>query len=328
MYCFVLLGIFALTLAYKPARYYVLSYFFSQLYTVLYNRPRIAQFLGIRYVNVEEWKTDRKNTRIFSMGIFVKLLKLITGMDLRVSKQTINSMMGLQRQHSRQLNMERYFDEITNKSINLVEFEHFLSRVLLIETNNVYRIVTPEQEKILLDNIVIVFEVLNGLSGGMVDGIGQMLKYWRELYAVSRVLRCLPEAQRLLIFGPQLSLVTNFTKMIVRKKGIIKDLQPCDFLDLLTKFFVFDTWENGYHELVFAKRENRDMRNTIDNKAFGAGKVMCPGARMTIDYIQSILSFLQSFDITFEGEPVIEGGRFKNITNKDRVKVLFTRTTA
>jgi hypothetical protein len=159
----------------------------------------------------------------------------------------------------------------------------------------------------------------------MLDGFYMMIKYWRQLYEISKILKSVPEPERLIIFGPQLSLITNFTKMIVRKKGILKELEPNDFLDLMTKFFVFETWQFGTHELIFAKRENRDTSNSITNKAFGAGTLMCPGAKMTIDYIKSILSFLQTFEITFEGDAIIEGRRFKNIVNKDKVQVLFKK---
>ena len=317
--CFLI--VIYLLFAHKPARFYIFSYFFSELY----DHPTVANFFGIRYVDVEKWKTSRKDSRIYSCGIFVKLLRLITGMDLRINDETIKQLIILQNKSSREINMEPYFDEIDGKILSLQDFEYFVSKILLVETNRAFKILDNETEIELKKYISVVFDVLNGLSGGMIEGIFLMLWHFKSLYKVSKILKKISEPERLIVFGPQLSLVTNFTKMIWRKKGILKELQPNDFLDLSTKFFVFETWENGFQELIFAKRDTRDTSNSTNNKAFGPTGVLCPGNRISIDYIRSILSFLQLFDIEFQGEVIFKGNRFKNIVNKEKVNVLFKR---
>lgn len=317
----VLIGLTGLFWFYLPFRFYVCSYFFSELYEY----PKISNFLGIRYVSIDEWKTSREHTRIFSCGVFVWLLKLITGMDLRINKDVMKELIRLQNDYSRSINMEPYFDKINSKRINLQEFEYFISEVLLIETNRAFGILSKEQEHELIQYICVVFDVLNGLSGGMGEGFYMMVTNCVSLYKVSKLLKTLPEPQRLIIFGPQLSLVTNFTKMIWRKRGILDNLEPNDFLDLSTKFFVFETWEKGFHELVFVSRDCRDTSNAPTNKAFGPYGVVCPGALMTMNYIRSVLSFLKSFNIVFDGDAKFVGSRFKNIINKKEVVVLFEK---
>ena len=220
--------------------------------------------------------------------------------------------------------MKPYFDEIQGKQMTVLEFEYFLSKVLLEETNRLYSVYDEDTLQKLLKHSAIVFEVLNGLSGGMITGFYLMFRHAKELRQISKILKTVPEAERLLIFGPQLSLVTNFSKMIMRCKESGKsfdELKPNDFLNLQTKFFVFE--EIGdIHRLVFLERE-RDFSDSVGNKAFGPKYIVCPGAKMTIDYITSILSFLQQFDITVIGEPKYEGVRFRNLSNRDKLLIKF-----
>ncbi len=336
----------------KRFRFYLASYFFSNLY---FNQ-KIAKFIGIEFDHVFEYAGNRKKSRIYSDGVFVKILKMITGMDLRVSDSVRAEMIKLQRDHSKQIDMKPYFNEIADKEITLLEFEYFLSKILLIETNKLYDVFTKEQLNDLVKYSVVVFEVLNGLSGGMMEGFKLLFLNIKSLYIISKILRTAPEAKRLMVFGPQLSLITNLSKMIMRFKAaneeiketkksensahaissIIKQpssigsllnidtLEPYNFLDLQTKFFVFEeNHDNRNHKLVFLHRDT-DKSNGVDNKAFGPKYVACPGNRITIDYINSILDFLRSVELRVQGTAMFEGVRFKNISNKKNITVLFT----
>jgi hypothetical protein len=199
-----------------------------------------------------------------------------------------------------------------------------------VETNRLYNVFPKELEEQLTQHSIVVFEVLNGLSGGMIEGFKLMFLHAKTLYKISKILKTAPEPERLLIFGPQLSLVTNFSKMIMRCKEEGKSfdsLEPNDFLNLRTKFFVFEEHNEKFnspvHRLVFLDRR-KDDSDGISNKAFGPSYIACPGAKMTIDYIKSILSFLQKFDIEVVGDAIYEGVRFKNIANKRDLKIKFT----
>ena len=282
--------------------------------------PRLAKILGIKFDSIFTYSKSRKDARIYSDGVFVQILKLITGMNLRVSDDTRSKLFKLQRDHSGKIYMLPYFNEIANKEMTVLEFEHFLSRVLLIETNRIFTVFTKEQEQELSTYSIVVFEVLNGLSGGMIDGFWIMIKNVRSLYRISKILKSAPEHLRLSVFGPQLSLVTNFSKMLVNYRKDFKELEPWNFLDLKTLFFVYEEHETGH--LVFLDR-SADETNSVSNRAFGTKYIMCPAAKMTIEFITSVLDFLQIFDIELKGTAIYKGSRFSNISNKADLHIIF-----
>lgn len=305
----------------KRTRFYFAMFFASWLY----ENPKIAKNMGIDMGDVFTYKGTRKTTRIYSDGVFVKILQMITGMELRISKDTHAKLIKMQNEHSRELSMEQYFDQLNDCEMTLLEFEHFLSKVLLIETNNIYNVFSEEQLNELIKNSSVIFEVLNGLSGGMIEGFKLIIMNMVSLYKISKILKTAPEPERLLIFGPQLSLVTNFSKMIMtcrQENKTYGDLQPNDFLNLKTKFFAFEEMTEQKHRLIFLDRKH-DLSDGIANKAFGPQYIQCPGAKMTIDYINSILPFLQKFNIEIIGEPIYKGIRFKNISNRPDIKIKF-----
>jgi hypothetical protein len=305
----------------KRFRYYCLSYVFSDLY----NNERVANLLGIQFDDVFKYEGSRKFSRIYSDGVFVKILELITGMNLRVSDKTRFELIRLQREHSREINMEKYLDQLDGKKMTALEFEYFISKVLLIETNRIYNVFDQEKLDVLIKYSIVVFETLNALSGGMIDGFYYMFKNIRPLYEISKVLKSAPEAKRLIVFGPELSLVTNYTKMLMRNKNFDL-LNTWNFLDLQTAFFVLEEYHDNFknHKLVFLKRST-DHSNGMQNKAFGPKFVACPGNRITIDYINSILNFFQKFEVIIEGDAVWEGVRFRNIVNKRNIHFSFKR---
>ncbi len=295
-----------------------MSYFFSQLY----NYPKIAYFLGVKFDSIFKYSGTRKMARIYSDGIFVQILKLITGMNLRVTDKTRFAMIQLQREFQNEINMEPYFEEINNRELTVMEFEYFLSKIILIETNKIYNMLDKDLENELLECSKILFDVLNCLSGCMYEGIKVMMMNIKKLYKISKILKTIEEPKRILLFGPQLSLVTNFSKMLMKNKNF-NELEPWNFLDLQTKFFVFEE-HTSPHQLIFLERDI-DKTNGESNRAFGSKYITCPGSKMTIDFIKSTLLFLQSFDIQIKGTAIFEGFRFKNFINKHDVTVKFTR---
>lgn len=352
----------------KRCRFYISSYFFSYLYFY----PTISKMLSIKKDHVFNYNKNRKESRIYSDGVFVNILKFITGMNLRVSDETRLNMMKMQRESSKKICMKQYFNELYNKEMNILEFEYTLSKILLIETNRLYNVFDKKQEEELAKYSIVVFEVLNGLSGGMIDGFKLMFRYWKALIIISKILKSAEESKRIMIFGPQLSLITNFSKMIMRCKGTLdmvdgSKLEPYHFLDLQTKFFVFEETNNYKYDIlknifiltsifiifmfpdvnyftfifsiilyfiVYYKKDNHnltflhrdiDTSNGVENRAFGPKYITCPGAKLTIDYINSLLEFLQQFNILINGDAKWQGIRFKNIINKKNILLKFNK---
>lgn len=302
---------------YKPLRFYILSYFFEWLYV----HKTIGRFLGIRYTDDVSWETNRRDTYVYMSGIFIKLFTKFTGMEVILTDKTRHEFQTLQSRYSRNINMEPYFKTIENTTMTAEEFENFLSQAVLVETNRVFQILDSETEQKLLSHIMILRNIVNGLTGGMVDGFKTITRNFGSIIEISKILKSVPEHQRLLLYVPQLTLINNFSMMLAETKGDMNRFQPYEFLDAKVKFSVFVS--KG--KLVLVERV-KDTSNTEMNRAFGPKMVICPGNIYTLRFVKSILAFLQSFNIVVEGKEVFEGKRFANFMNKQDVKFTFNKT--
>lgn len=320
---FLMLGILAFQF-HLPFRFYVLSYFLNWLY----NHPETATKLGIRYENDETWKTNRKETEIFFTGIFAKVLMKFTGLPFLLPDDLRKNFETLQAVKASEISMKPYFDEIAGKTLTIEEFEHFLSRSILKETNRVFEILDPATEDELMKHILIVRGIVDSLTGSVYNGFWLMISNMRTAFVISRILKSVEQKKRLLLHIPQLALINNFSKMILRnppdETGIIdiSKIEPCDFLEPLSKFFtaIHD------NQMVFVHR-HMDRRNSSSNRAFGPTGYQCPGNVYSINFIRSTIDFLKSFDIYVEGQAKYRLGRFKNIVNKKDIKVTFKPRT-
>ena len=301
---------------YKPMRFYILSFFFEWLYHHKY----IGRFLGISYKNDKDWKTTRNETYVYMSGLFVKSFTYFTGMEVILTDKTRKDFMTLQAQCARNIKMDEYFKKIENKTLTAAEFEDFLSESVLVETNRVFNILSKDKEHKLLKHILIVKHIINGLTGEMWNGLKSAFWNFRSVIEISLILRSVPEYQRILLFVPQLTLINNFSMMLAETRGNMSRIQPYEFVDAKVKFSVFVT--DG--RLVLLERV-RDMANNEINRSFGPRDVQCPGNIYTIRFIKSILAFLQSFNITVAGTPILRGERFTNLINKNDVKFTFIK---
>ena len=301
---------------YKPLRFYLLSFLFEWLY----RHQTVGKLLGIMYTKDDSWTCHRNDTYVYMAGIFIRLFVMFTGMEVILTDQIRTDFQSLQQRHSRDITMEPYFNEIEGKTITANEFENFLSKAVLVETNRVFKILDDNREKELLKHILIMRDIVNGLTGGMVGGVKMVYKNWNSIMKISRIFKSVPEHQRLLLFVPQLTLVNNFTMMLAETQGDMNKIKPYEFVDAKVKFSVFVCRD----QLVIVERI-KDTRNTETNRAFGPGAVICPGNIYTMKFVKSIIAFLQTFNINVVGVPIIEGERFANLMNKDSVKFTFTK---
>ncbi|AYV78017.1 MAG: hypothetical protein Edafosvirus4_1, partial [Edafosvirus sp.] len=280
-----------------------------------------AKFFGIKYVDDRVWKTNRVETKIYMEGLFAKMFTMFTGMKIVTSDATRKELMKLQGESAKEITMDRYFDEIDGKTLTLNEFEDFLSKVLLIETNRVFNILDKDREDYFLTQLTTLRHVINGLTGGTNKSIKTMITNFGTVKEIVKILKSVSEAQRLLLFVPHLSLIDSFSKMLTNKKRDMSTFHPHDFFEQTSKFFVLVC--NG--ELTFVER-HEDTSNSGTNRTFGPRGFQCPGNIYVIKFIKSILSFLQTFDIKVEGDAIISNKRFKNITNKNDIKITFKKS--
>jgi hypothetical protein len=316
-YLALLCSVLLIVIFIKPVRYYLMSYGFPWLY----RNKKIAKFFGIRFESDLEWTTNRKDTRIFMSGLFATFFTMFTGMQIETNPDTRRELMYLQGSFGRNITMEPYFNEIDGQTLTLSEFEDFLSKCLLVETNRVFLILDKEREQYFLKHIKIVRDIVNGLTGGTNNSIRAMIANFRSVYEISKIMKSVSEAKRMLLFVPHLSLIDGFSKMLIKTNGNMSLLQPSDFFQLTSKFFVLLNHDN----LVFVER-HEDKSNNGTNRAFGVKGFSCPGSLYVIKFIKSIFEFLKAMDITVDGQAVISDKRFHNIMNKNQIKITFRRS--
>lgn len=300
----------------KRWRFYVYSYFFPWLY----EHPKVSKLLGIEYENDEEWHTNRKETSIYMDGIYVGLTTMVTGMSFILPDDVRKEFMRYQKEFAGQIDMRRYFDQINGKTMKVIDFEHFLSNAVLKETNRVFQVVDEKTEEEFSKHLWTVRVIMNGLTGSLIEGFRKFMVVPYAIYKISKILKSVPQHKRLVLHVPQLALIHNFSKCIIKTKGDMSDIEPYTFLDPISKFFIL--LRNG--NLIFVHRHD-DKKNTETNRAFGPYGLQCPGNIYSLEFIRSILTFLKSFNIKVEGDPIYRGSRFKKIINKDKIMVTFNK---
>ncbi len=300
----------------KSFRFYVLSFYFDYLF----ENKSVAKMCGIQFENDKDWKTNRKDTHVYMEGIFVEMFSQFAGMRPILTDSTRKAFMRIQTQRVKHIDMEKYFDKIDSNTLIMIELENFLSRSILIETNRVFEIFDAKTQKSFLKYLPLLRQVTGALLGDPKEGMKLMFENRKSIMRISEILKSVPEYKRAFLYVPQLTLITNFSKLIVRKNGDISDFEPHEYLKPISKYSVFVS--NG--ELVFVLR-SPDTSNNPSNKAFGPHGVQCPGNKFTFKFIQSIISFLQDFKIDIDGRAVIKGNRFPDIVNKGDIKFTFSK---
>lgn len=308
---------------------YFRFYWLSFALPYLYDRPRLSQFFGIRYEDDKTWKTTRKLSRVYIPGIIAQLLRIFIGMDFVLPDDVRKKFEFLQSVHAKKMDMKPYFEQLLGKTITLQEFEDFLSRNVIEETNRVFEVIPKSQCDWLVLHSKALKTIVSALTIDIWDGVKTAVRNFHHVIKMSEILRGAPEFTRILLIAPQLALIHNFSKMIVNKRGNMSEVQPYDFLNPVSRFFVAETIvEEGtpteYIQLVFVNREF-DRTNNTNNRAFGPYGLQCPGALYTFKFIQDVTRFLQALDIKVEGTPIVKGRRFANIVNKDKIFLTFNK---
>jgi hypothetical protein len=296
---------------YKPFRHYILSFFFSWLY----RHPTISKLVGIDFKVDTEWSTNRQDTQLYMSGIFIKLFTIFTGMNVVLTDKTRKSLMDLQALYAKNLNMGQYFNEENMLKLkNLEDFDIFDRETL----------------ELVDSYIELLRSLLKCLMGSPIKGIKLFIQHRDQFIMLSKILKLIPEEKRLLVFVPQLTLVSNFTHMLIKccnvplnvgtyEVNCIADLskiEPHSFLELTSEYFVLTHKGN----LTFVTR-HKDTSNYPTNLAFGPKGCQCPGNIFTFKFIASILQQLQRCQIHLNGNVEIEGSRFLSLKNPRNVGI-------
>lgn len=304
----------------RDFRFYCYSFFLPWLY----DHPQISTLLGIRYVNDTEWKTNRDDSFPYIPGLIAMAIKLMINMSFVLKPDVRKRFEYLQSQKGRYISMKPYFESLCGKTITLEDFEDFLSRNIITETNRVFEIIPNDKCEWLVIHSKALRTIMSSITVSAWDGIKTAILNAHHVIRMSLILRSAPESTRILLIAPQLALITNFSKLIVNKRGSMGHLEPYDFLEPVSRFFVARTVENGYKELVFVNRLF-DKTNTVNNRAFGPYGLQCPGSVYSFGFIRDVTKFLKALRITVKGEPIVKGLRFRNIVNKKDIFLTFEK---
>ena len=252
---------------YRPFRFYCYSFFFLWLN----DHPRISKFLGIRYEEDSTWHTNRKESKVYLPGIIGSLIKLFIGTDFFLGDEIRKTFERVQQTNGKNFDMNKYFEELvtTNRTLTLSEFEDFLSKSMIKETNRVYEIISDEQCECFVRHSKALRTVISALTFSVWEGLKALIPNFHHVIKMSLILRSAPEHTRVLLLAPQLTLIHNFTNMIINKKGDMSDLEPHHFLEPVSKLFVAESInsQTGNPQLVFVSCK-LDTRNTANNIAF------------------------------------------------------------
>jgi hypothetical protein len=312
-----MLWVLSVTYLYKPLRFYIYSFFFPWLY----EHPTISKFLGIRYEDDTDWATNRKESRVYLPGITVWLLKFFIGMDFLLEDNVRKTFERIQLDFAKDIDMRSYFRRLDGKTINLVEFEDFLSKSMIQETNRVFNIIDTERCDLFVEHSKALRTIISAVTFSVFEGLKALMTNLHHIIKMSVIIRSVPEHKRVLLLAPQLALIHNFSQMVIDKRGDMVDVQPHDFMTPISKIFVAVT--NG--DLVFVSC-HQDKRDTPSNRAFGPKGLQCPGASYTFKFVQNVIGFIRTMKIDVRGIPRYEGGRFSNISNKEEILFTFGTT--
>jgi len=300
----------------KPSRFYIMS----AMFPFLHKHQRLGRLLGIKYVKDTEWRTNRTESQIYMRGVFVYLFTRFTGMPVVLSPSTRKALMGLQTELARLIDMEPYFrPNILKKLTTLAEFESWLSSIVLYETNRVFNIMDYDQLSQCMLRVETLRTMVKCLMGRSWEGIKLMWTHRDEIKWLSAFLKTIPEEKRLLVFVPQLTLISNFSHMLIANPGLV-DLEPHHFLEPTSSFFTMIS----HGDMTLVSR-SKDTSNYPTNLAFGPIGFQCPGNIYTFKFIKTILEILKTCTITIEGTPKYTGTRFATLANPDELRMSIVR---
>jgi len=320
------IGIIVGLLIWSPSRFYILSFMFP----FLHRHRWLGRLLGIDYEDDQRWSTTRHVTRLYMSGLFVWLFTKFTGMPVTLSDVTRKALMNLQMKRAKDIDLKPYFNNEDLVTVTtLAQFETWLAKIVLLETNRVFEVFDRETLEIVHGHVELLRSIVKCLMGQPCVGIWLFFQYRHELIQLSCILHSICEEKRLLVIVPQLTIISNFSHMIlnplshttiattfINDKVDLSSLQPHNFLELTSAFFVLV--HNGTLTLV---DRHKDTTNTPNNLAFGPKGFQCPGNMYTFKFIHSILCVLQTCDIRLTGSIQITQSRFVTIQGKDQLKM-------
>ena len=277
-----------LIIAYKPFRFYVLSFFFDWLF----EHPKVAKLMNIKIVDDLEFKENQMESHVFMTGLFVGLFTIFTGVNTALTPETIYKLHKIQNDNNKKFDTTKYNNEIMNTTMSLYEFESWLSDISLKETNRYFDIVNNDIETKLVDNNQLI-RMIGNLINKNKTSIWNIFINLKKIINISCILRQIPMYMRLFLFVPQITMI---------------DTQNIDIgfdNESNTKYLVM--MQND--DLIFVKKYKNDSVMSAD--------------KISPKLHESIVNSLNKFDIKIVGVPEYATGKSGHITNKHNIYLTF-----
>jgi len=304
----------------KPIRFYTISFFFDWFN----EHEMIGKFFGIRYGNDNELYFNRKDSKIYTPGIYKILVEWFVGININLDHSTYKTLIRKQYEMSKKVRLNEYLISLKDKRINLEEFEDFLADSFLIEVKD--EIQSLNNHKIndndfthIRNHNKLIRTILNSLTGETNNLLYKLLININNLLNLRKILLSLTPESRLFAIVPQFTILNKFVEMIITKKGNLENLEfyefviPGSFLTILNK-----------NDLYIVRRHT-DKTNSYLNIGLGVKGFQCPASKFVFTVISDIIDNLKKFNIKIDGVPIYhKSKRFqKIITNKKDIYLTF-----
>jgi len=298
----------------KSIRFYIMSFFFDWLN----EHEEIGKYLGVKYENDYELVFNRKESIIYTPGIYKLLTEWFVGININLDFSIYKKLIQTQFEMSKKINLNYYIDQLKGRTLNIDQFEDYIAESFLTEISKELNLKDSDYYKLKTQNKLIRI-ILNSLTGETENLLYKLLINIRNLIELRQILLSLPPDVRLFTIVPQFTILNKFIELIVYKNGNLQDLQfyefvmPGTFLTMLNK-----------NDLYIVRRFI-DKTNNYTNIGFGVKGFQCPASRFVFMVITNIMNNLKKINIRIEETPVYSNSkRFKKIiTNKRDILLHF-----
>ena len=296
---------------YKPVRFYLMSFFFDWLY----ENPNVGKFLGIKYENDYDLIFRRRDTVMYTPGIYSLLVEWFMQIKINLETDIFKKLINVQFNVAKKIDFNSYLNILDNKYMSLEEFENYLAESFLIEINNELKFLSDDKISLIIEHNKLIRNILNGLTRGSENLFYKIMTNFDKVLDLRKILLTISPEERLFLIIPQMTILTKFVEMIINKKGNLQDLEFYEFVMPVSFFTMINNGE------LYMIHRHIDKKNSYSNNGFGVNGFRCPASQFVFKVISNIIDNLKKFKIDIIGEPIyLKSKRFKkNIINKNDV---------
>ncbi len=295
----------------REFKFYILSFFFG----IFYNYPNLCKIVGIKRVKDYEWKAKTTETEIYLSGIIPRMIFWLLNIEFSKIRETRKNFIKIQNNHNNNYMIDKYLDQYEIKNCSIDEFRIIITNCIIRELNDKFNIVDKENEAQLLNDSIFLMNLFEGVTGNFMTSLVFFMKNIIKLLKIRKSLGKIPDALKVFILIPPLTLSHNIWTTIILNHNNLSELQEHDFLFLDSRYFCVRSSD----ELVMVERHSCD-KNTPQNTVFGPIGFQCPANNLSFKIFKSFINYLKNKRVHVTGEtPIIHHGAVNDILNKSNI---------